>query len=156
MAGPLLNPKCVIIPLPFRCRICQFMATPETLPAEIGKRVLSSCESWDLWTGFHGKELALCFDTERVVHYEPGNQTPWTAAHSDALLMTLPRTRGNMGSWNGAAIMLGPGWESYAADIYWSAARAIRKFLLDEYSSTENEQVVLVALESMMRSHGRI
>ena len=161
MPGPILNPQCEIIPLPFRIdsrEYREFTATPETLPVEIGKRVLSS-ESWNLWTGFRDRDVMGFFDAPRVVHYDPGNREPWRAVRSDALLMTFSRacTSWKVGrTWLGESIYLGPGWEGYAADIYWGVARGMQYLIAEMDKDGEKDQMVQMALEGMMRSHGRL
>lgn len=158
MAGPILNPKCEIIPLQFVVSEHRFLATPETLPLEIGRRITTT-EPWNLWSYFRDDQFMAYFDAERVVHYESGNHTPWRACHSDALLITFPsgRMSGDTCSWRGDAIILGPGWEGLSADIYWAVARALRRYFREsDKFNTEKDRMVGMALEGMMRSHGRI
>jgi hypothetical protein len=156
MAGPILNSKCEVIPLPFRMDEGEFMATPETLSAEVGKKTISP-EPWSLWTGYQDQEFMAYFDTERVLHYDTSYRSPWTACGSTKKVgFQRMRMRSGMYSWSGPQILLGPGWEGYAPEIYWAVARALRRHFDGPAFNSEKDQMVVMALEGMMRSHGRI
>ena len=150
MPGPILNPKCEAIPLSFRIGGREFWATPQTLADQIHAYTLT-VEPWSLWTGYGQEERMALFDCERMIHYDPGHARPWQAGDVSAW-----QYGSKFLSWRGAAVILGPGWESYVDDIYWAVARAMRKLLLENKHETEKDLMVQMALEGMMRSHGRI
>jgi len=169
VAGPILNPKCEVIPLPFRMDEGEFMATPETLSAEVGKRALYGQKPWSLWTGFGDQALLAYFDCERIIQFDPANRQTWLSGSSGTLgLGKQFGRRLNVGTFvqntlpvdlwrqNGEAILLGPGWEGYAPEIYWAVARALRRHFDGPAFNSEKDQMVVMALEGMMRSHGRI
>jgi hypothetical protein len=168
MPGPILNAKCEVIPLPFRMTDSEFMATPETLSSEIGKRRIPD-DRWSLWTGFGKQDLLPYFDRERMIHYDPANRQTWLAGRTDVMrhrkqfsrminIGTFVKNTHDVGlwEWTGETIALGPGWESHVDDIYWAVARSLRRYFVDANLDGEKEQMVKMALEAMMRSHGRI
>ena len=153
MAGPILNPKCEVIPLPFRT-VCgaEFVATPETLPDLLSKSVPVNAV-WELLTGFREVDMLPYFDCGRLIQYRQNNP-PWRAGKLDTWpKRTLAQPHWQ---WRGDAILIGPGWESYASDIYWAVARALRRHFQGPAFDTEKDQMIKMALEAMMRSHGRI
>lgn len=153
MAGPILNPKCEVIPLPFRSVYgADFSATPTTLPDLLGKSMPIN-DGWELMTGFGKDDMLPYFDCERLIQYGQKNP-PWRAGKLD----TWPRrtVAQSHWAWRGDAILIGPGWESYAADIYWAVARALRRHFQGPAFDSDKDQMIKMALEGMMRSHGRI
>lgn len=169
MPGPILNVKCEVIPLPFRFNgVSEFLATPDTLSFEIGRRSVTT-EKWSLWTGFGDQNLLAYFDCERIIQYDPANRQTWLSGSSGTSgrgtqfsrrlnIGTFVQNTHDVGlwNWNGESIMLGPGWESHAADLYWAVARSLRRYFIDANLDGDKEQMVKMALEAMMRSHGRI
>lgn len=161
MPGPILNATCEIIPLPFQVPPHSFTATPETLPIEI-QRYRMVGDEWSLYTGLGKRDLLPIFERERLVQYGPNNHRPWVAGHADASALErikfeikgAGRSHQGLPPWRGDAIELGPGWECYAADIYWAVARALNGFL-GNCEIPDNERMVAMALDAMMRSHGR-
>lgn len=160
MPGPILNAKSEVIPLPFRIPSNAFLATPETLPVEIQRYVMAG-DQWSLWTGFREQDLLPLFDCDKMVQYKPNNHQSWKAGRVDVSgfehkFAISPSGRPEHGylHWRGDVIELGPGWESHAADIYWAVARALTRFF-NHCDLPENDQMVVMALDAMMRSHGR-
>jgi hypothetical protein len=97
-------------------RVIHFKTDPQELPF----RIQQGLDIWGLALDHEGLAQTPLFDCERIVLYRRSNPCPWRAC--DRIDSTLDYhsipIRGTE-----QYILLGPGWESNATDIYWGLIR---------------------------------
>lgn len=168
MAGSILNPNTPLLPLTAlftdvdaRDR-WEAEVTPETLPEATRGRAL-----WQMRLKFGDCSLLPLFDLPRLVVHHHRAMQPYLATNMKRMkLKALSETqRLLLGAdqlpyaWLGDVVILGPGWEGSSADLYWAMARAVHRWLSDGRNyvrSDSQEAMVKLAVEAMLRSHGRI
>ena len=97
-------------------RTIHFRTTPQELPFKIEKGL----DVWTLTLDYDGSPETPLFDCERVVLYRHNAQQPWLATDRRGANVSIgheiPHTADNY-------ILLGPGWEANAIDLYWGLIR---------------------------------
>jgi hypothetical protein len=103
-----------------RDRTTHFKTDPQELPFKIPQ----SLDVWGLAMDHKGSAQMPLFDCERIVLYRRSNPCPWRAcdrigsAPGDPLIPTRGTDQQII-----QYVLLGPGWESSAIDIYWGLIR---------------------------------
>lgn len=97
-------------------RPIHFAADPQELPFKIQQGL----DVWTLTLDHDGFPETPLFDCERVVLYRFNARQPWMATDRKGANVSLgheiPHVADNY-------VLLGPGWESNAIDIYWGLIR---------------------------------
>lgn len=161
MAGSILNPNAPLLPLTAlftdvdaRDR-WEAEVTPETLPEATRGRAL-----WQVRLKFGDYSLLPLFDIPRLVVHHHRSMPPYLATNIKRMkLKALLGADQLPYAWLGDVVILGPGWEGSSADLCWAMARAVHRRLSSDRNyarSDSQEAMVKLAVEAMLRSHGRI
>jgi len=95
-------------------RIVHFSTDPQELPFKIPR----SLDIWSLALDYDGFAETPLFDCERVVVYRSSERCPWRSTDQIGLVIDrIPISKGEH------FVLLGPGWEGNAVDLYWGLIR---------------------------------
>jgi hypothetical protein len=151
MPGQALNPDAEMIPLPIVAAKKHLLVTPDTL-----RDLRPKVKRWFLHVHFNNLDFLPLFEVPKFVIFDQRNRYPWATGRVDEYMWRIGQEE-LAHSLDGEAVLLGPNWHGYVSEIYWAVSRAIYNYFQttnDEVS--QNDGLLSMALEAMMRSHGRM